>query len=249
MSKHLRQRVDYFDLRCQDIFKVSNLTESDSPEIEASIDGYLPSLEEEIISRDIEEDIELEEANQERINRTKRRSIKRLTDFEDSYWFQMISNPLVADPKSREGRKFRRRFRLPFPLFQQLVKICEDFDIFECKYATKISVTARVLLCLRILGRDTCTDDIEELSSNLVAESTALAIFHKFISIMVEKVYPIYVKTTLDDSSYQKQVMATYAKLGQAGCQGSMDGTRVKWSMCPNAVRHLCIGTMMIDNE
>ena len=241
-SKPLRQRVDYFNSKWKALFdgKYPDMMDDD---IEARIEDHLPLLEEEILLEAIAAELdELEQAQMDIAGERKRQSYKRLKTFEESYWFEMITDPQILNPKTRVAKKFRLRFRLPFPLFKQLVELCEELDVFSCKYATKISVTARLLLCLRILGRDNCSDDIEELSNNLVAESTALSIFHKFVAGMVAKLYPTYVKTPLEDPLYQEEVLATYAKLGLPGALGSMDGTHIKWSMCPNSVRHICVG-------
>ena len=135
MNKHLRERVDFFDSSCQKIFK-DLYTMEDENEIDKNIEARLPSLEEEVVSLNIAEEMEMEERRLEQLKRRTRRSNSRLQNFEESYWHEMLSNPLIADPNSRAGKKFRRRFRLPFPLFNQLVEICEDLNVFETKYAT-----------------------------------------------------------------------------------------------------------------
>ena len=50
-----------------------------------------------------------------------RRRHSALVSFWDTYWGQCICHPDVSDPSTHEGRLFRRRFRLPFPVFTFLV--------------------------------------------------------------------------------------------------------------------------------
>ena len=208
----------------------------DEVEINRLIDLYILDYEETLLLDHIVNAIEPKSFKR------KRQLYDRTKSFDDTYWGQMLSDPNINSPKSRVGKKFRRRFRLPFPLFNQLIDICEDLNVFNTKYVTKIPTTARVLVCLRMLGRDSCADDMEELSSNLVSESAALYTFHKFLEGMVKRVYPIYVKSVLSDPKYLSQVMETYSMLGLPGACGSMDGTRIKWSMCPKTLKHLCTG-------
>ena len=56
----------------------------------------------------------------------KRRRSASNTSFWETPWGELISSKNVVNPKSREGKNFRRRFRLPYPLFQYLVQLCDD---------------------------------------------------------------------------------------------------------------------------
>ena len=64
-------------------------------------------------------------------------------------WSKLIERREVSNPLSRIGKLFRRRFRLPFPLFLKLVEDCQRHRIFpKTRY---IPVALKVLACLRIL--------------------------------------------------------------------------------------------------
>ena len=85
-------------------------------------------------------------------------------DFWSSPWGILISNPVVENPKSKEGKSFRRRFRVPFPLFKEiLLPLCIQHQIFNSTRRSRIPVEAKILSSLRVLGRDSCADDIAEL--------------------------------------------------------------------------------------
>ena len=87
-------------------------------------------------------------------------------DYSKTKWGLLIRNPLVTFPDNRHGKLFRRRFRLPFQLFEILVKICAEKNISEVKDISrvKIPIEIKLLCCLRVLGRDDCFDAIEEMS-------------------------------------------------------------------------------------
>ena len=42
-------------------------------------------------------------------------------DYSESYWSKMLEKDDVADPTSRLGKQFRRRFGIPFALYQRIV--------------------------------------------------------------------------------------------------------------------------------
>ena len=165
----------------------------------------------------------------------KRRRSASNTSFWETPWGELISSKNVVNPKSREGKNFRRRFRLPYPLFQYLVQLCDDYNVFDSIYASKIPIQCKVLGCLRILARDACADDITEITNNNIGESTMNYVFKKFIHGIVEKIFPKFVKPA--EGEYLKEVQASYEALGLPGAVGSMDVTHVKWTLCPRRKR------------
>ena len=64
------------------------------------------------------------------------------------------------------GRKFRRRFRVPFPLFQFIVSECERVNLFGIKSLSRVRAPLefKILISLRIVGRGNCFDEIGELA-------------------------------------------------------------------------------------
>ena len=54
-------------------------------------------------------------------------------------------------------------------------------DVFSLQRRSSIPVEAKVLACLRMLGRGSCADEINELSSNLIRESTVHPLFCDFV--------------------------------------------------------------------
>jgi hypothetical protein len=90
----------------------------------------------------------------------------------------MLRHKDISDPNSFQGKKFRRRFRIPFLLFRDwLVPLCKEKNIF-CTYR-RIPIEFKVLVPLRILGRNNTADDTKELCGGVIGESSCVEIFLK----------------------------------------------------------------------
>ena len=67
----------------------------------------------------------------------KRRRINGMStsDWWKTSWGQMLLNDNVKDISTREGKEFRRRFRVPAPFFLEwLVPMCREKNIFASNY-------------------------------------------------------------------------------------------------------------------
>jgi hypothetical protein len=54
----------------------------------------------------------------------RRRTVKdTVNTFWESTWGKLLTNPNVENHRSVEGKRFRRRFRLPYHLFRYLVEL------------------------------------------------------------------------------------------------------------------------------
>jgi len=74
-----------------------------------------------------------------------------------STWWDMINDPNVQDPTSHVGKKFRLRFRVPFPVFRQLLDMTQALG-FELRPKSSagvygIPLEIQVLSALRVLGQ------------------------------------------------------------------------------------------------
>ena len=171
----------------------------------------------------------------------KRKRLMKNISFWDTPWGLLLSDPNVNNPKTKEGKLFRRRFRLPFPAYKLLLDICRSYNIFDMKYESmKPPIEAKILACLRILGRDSCADDVNELSANLIGESTVNYVFKKFVHNISRRVFPLFVKEP--SGEYLDSILQVYASLGLPGCVGSMDCTHIKWVLCPSDKKHHATG-------
>ena len=51
--------------------------------------------------------------------------------FTETEWGKLLRKDSVRDPNSSTGQLFRRRFRLPFPVFELLVKLTKEYNLFD----------------------------------------------------------------------------------------------------------------------
>jgi hypothetical protein len=171
------------------------------------------------------------------IIRTRTKRVRTL-DLWETGWGRLILNENIKIPDSYEAKIFRKRFRLPYLLFQRFVAECKQSNIFEEVNVTKVAVEFKVLIGLRILGRDNCSDDISEFLN--IGDSTINNIFKQFLSGCVKYLYPKYVYVPKGDEL--DEIRNVYEKLGLPGCVGSMDCTHILWHRCPKIIHNNCTG-------
>jgi hypothetical protein len=164
----------------------------------------------------------------------------RTTDLWSTPWGLMLKQLAnISDINSFEHRKFRRRFRVPFSMFLEIVKECEEGNVFGVTVRkNKIAIDFKVLASLKILGRDLCCDEIDERLN--ISESHTLFFFKQFVNNYSKVFFDKYVYVAR--GSDLQSVMEVYRRMGFPGCVGSMDVTHIYWDKCPNYLRFLCKG-------
>ena len=58
----------------------------------------------------------------------------------------MVNDPELLDPWSNKAKKFRRRFRITFSLFQYLVGLCKDINLFGTIRKGAVPVEIKILI-------------------------------------------------------------------------------------------------------
>jgi hypothetical protein len=161
--------------------------------------------------------------------------------YDQTPWGIMLQDPAINDVTSTIGKSFRRRFRVPYPLSDEvLVKECERIYLFGTKVTSlvRIPLKFKILMCLQILGRENCHDDIAELAQSF--DSSSLAIFHQFIPKFVAHFFPLYVR--IPEGERMVRTMRVYEQLGLPGACGSMDVTHITLGKCPREHTVICTG-------
>lgn len=153
----------------------------------------------------------------------------------DNQWSRMLNNESIADPKSSEGRKFRRRFRVPYALFKDIVGMAKEEQWMPQKEADAcgrkaVPLEMKVLAVLRVLGRGVCFDEVAEILT--CSEEILRVFFHDFVKKFVTKCYDRYVKPPLSRDEIRK-AMDEYTMVGLPGCIGSTDCVHIHWDNCP----------------
>jgi Plant transposon protein len=103
---------------------------------------------------------------------------------------------------------------------------------------SKIPVEFKIMVALRILGRDHDCDSVYEVSG--VPASTCNYLFRQFVSGM--RIHYFNDMVYFPRGEELRRVMEVYRLLGFPGAAGSMDGTHCYWAMCPAEIRMLCKG-------
>ena len=90
-------------------------------------------------------------------------------NYMESTWGRMLQSNRINDPTDRKGGKlFRRRFRVPYPIFLQIVDSTKASGLFtenqDCAGNPAAPLELKILAVLRVLGRGYCFDGVEELT-------------------------------------------------------------------------------------
>ena len=162
----------------------------------------------------------------------RRRAVyEKVRDFELTSWMRLYKHEDTSVVGSYRYKLFRRRFRVPAPLFREvLIPLVKEKNIFGMINHSRIPVEIKTMIALRILGRGSTADDMFEMSG--VGESTCNAIFKQFIRGMsAPEVRDSLVKPPTGERF--TEVLDTYSRLGFPGAVGSIDCTHVQWNRCP----------------
>jgi hypothetical protein len=60
----------------------------------------------------------------------KSRKVSERTKYSDSLWGKMLLSANLSNPLHNDAKKFRRRFRIPYPVFQTLLQQIEAEKCF-----------------------------------------------------------------------------------------------------------------------
>ena len=193
----------------------------------------------------LEDSDDLDERDQIRFDCKPRRIMTRNTPPRSNYsqttWSKMLRERKCADPESPEGKEFRKWFRVPMFLFEQILAIAvaqKWAAVKDGKRQFQVPLPIKILWCLRLLGRGLVFDDAREFAQAKM--STVHSWFHTFCrrmaGLLSEYVYP---PTT---SAEIRNVTETYRMVGLPGCIGSADVVHVGWDRCPAGLRSMFVG-------
>ena len=163
--------------------------------------------------------------------------------YTDSTWGKVLQDPLLHVPNARAPKLFKRRFRLPVPLFTHVIHQCVEKNICQkkptnCFGLPSVPFDLKVLGVLRIAGRGWCLDDVLEASG--ISTATMQSFFHEFTRDFVAAFYEMYVYRPVGEEL--KKVMAVYSKMGMDGAASSTDCTHVVLGKCPVELTNSCTG-------
>jgi hypothetical protein len=155
-----------------------------------------------------------------KIKFVKKRAKYKRADFKESCWYRLYLDQdhiSYRDPTSKEGKLFRRRFRVPYPIFSRIVEILNDSNKFKnidkCFDGTDtIPIALLVLATLRLLGRGITFDGVAECTN--ISEETIRVFFHKVCSFFSNDVFDQYVCSPTSEEEIS-QITSLFSKLGK----------------------------------
>lgn len=161
---------------------------------------------------------------------------------DDSQWARMLQT-LADNSDLRSLRKFRRRFRVPYELFQLIYKITKDSGVFEDKDKEILKTGRRsarldllLLGALKCMGCGYTFDNIQELSG--ISAETIRVFFHKWTEWFVNNNRKKYIRDGSCTDHDLNIIMSTFAAVHLPGCCGSIDNVHVYWQGCPSSLRN-----------
>jgi hypothetical protein len=177
-----------------------------------------------------------------------RKSFYSVQDRYDSFFYtEYLSDTAlelgIENQDSRRGKKFRRRFRVPYCIF---IEICKDIErINGVRRETDragdktIPIGLLVLAALRILGSGCTFEAVEELTA--VSEETHRKFFHEQFCRWGEKAAKEHI-TMPESKEDLLHVLRQYEEKGFPGCVGSIDCVHLIWDKCPAGALSSCKG-------
>jgi len=161
-------------------------------------------------------------------------------------WMSWIRDERIIDPATKEAKRFRRLFRIPFPIFEAIVTSCKSSDYAVFNYAKtdscgefNVPLEIKILFCLRVLAGGIKINDAAEMTQ-FMENSTGNDFFSHFNIKFCEMFEHIHIRPLEGEELLQS--MATYARMGLPGAIGSIDAVFEAWNKVPKEMHNMCDG-------
>ena len=146
----------------------------------------------------------------------------------ETRWWGLITDATVTNPLSKLGKRFRRQFRVPFPLFERIVKLAQEWvddkgkPVFAVRTSIKDErstfVEIKVLMALRWLATGAFFDLIGNAAET--SETSARTASEDFVFYFAHTLKK-WLEVPNDEDL--RAEMAVFAALGLPGCAFSVD--------------------------
>ena len=163
----------------------------------------------------------------------------------NSEWYRRYVSEAQSPRNKKHLSKFRRRFRMPYINFVNLVKEARDGNWFpsyeKCNALGQKGIPLEILILgsLRYLGRGWTFDDISE--STGVSEESHRLFFTTFVKACRANLYPKWIKRPKTDEEIS-DCRAEFTEAGFDGCIGSADVTHVIIEKCQARLKNQNLG-------
>jgi hypothetical protein len=148
------------------------------------------------------------------------------------------------DESSWHGCRFRRRFRVPYEIFENIcieyAKVDVDLrDATDRHGRPSCNLQLLILGALRVLAQGTPFDVIDEATD--ISYQTHNKFFKTFVEWMAKSMFENYIHLPRTQEEVV-HVLDYYDKLGVPGCTGSIDCVHWAWDSCPAGLHSDCKG-------
>ena len=131
----------------------------------------------------------------EEIKERRQRKWEGRPNYMASTWGRMLQSNRINDPTDRKGGKlFRRRFRVPYPIYLQIVDTTRASGLFtespDAAGNPAAPLELKILSVLRVLGRGYCFDGVEELTC--ISAEVLRLFFKKFCEYFARENFARY---------------------------------------------------------
>ena len=167
------------------------------------------------------------------------RAPQTMVNYLDTDWWALFRRLEcdLGDPQNdicRDGKLFRKRFRLPFSDFHDIYETVRYEEWFgEEKQSKRIPpLPLKMMGTFRLLGRNLVYDDITEISK--INSETMRCFSRGFTHAFSRRFYDQWMKQPQTDADIFENERV-YRANGLSGCCNSFDGFHVVWDRCPAA--------------
>jgi hypothetical protein len=167
--------------------------------------------------------------------------------FQTAPWQEMIDSLSYQKETTKQGRNFRRKFRVPASLFDFVVatvlhrQLFPEYDQNGCgrdAFGRPIAtIHVKILIVFRLLG--TGGDFSTVYDGTKVDEQTARKFFHRFNQVFVRSLYGDWVHPPSSKEQVD-EALTIYKRLGLPGAIGSTDCFHLFWDRCPAQLKVDC---------
>ena len=161
-------------------------------------------------------------------------------DFARAPWQVMITAGTYKIETTKQGRNFRRKYRVPASLFDFIVakvlqrNLFPEYDSNGCgkdAFSRPIpSLQVKILIVFRLLA--TGAEFASVYDGSRVDEQTARIFFYRFNDLFARALYRKWVHPPSALNEVQ-EALAIYKRLGLPGAIGSTDCFHLFWDKCP----------------
>jgi hypothetical protein len=159
-----------------------------------------------------------------------------------------LKDSAVDRPHSLLATAFRRKFRVPKPVFDEIYDASRaafpELDEVQWRGRGMLghppkSLQLKILAVLRVLALGCAIEAVEEASG--ISRPVLNMFIHKWLDWFVKHYAPIHMPG-LNDPEEVAKAERTFACCGLPGCVTSMDGVHIAWERCPATKRPMYSG-------